>query len=109
MKTIFYPIIATSIIFLTACSKPTEACFSFSPTTVSANTTVTFNASCSENASYFDWNFGDNTPDTSVTALTVTHKFTSVGQFTITLNANRKDGVSFRKSHPTTTQTIIVQ
>ncbi len=109
MKRIFYTLIVTSIIFLSACTKPTEACFTFSPTTVTPNTTVTFDASCSENAAYFDWNFGDNTVDTSVTSLTVTHKYTSVGQFTVTLNANRKDGTTLGKNHPTITQVITVQ
>lgn len=109
MKNIFYTFIVITIIFLTACQKPTEACFTYSPTTIDTTTVVTFNASCSQNASYFTWNFGDNTGDTTVTSATITHKFSASGTYTVTLNAERKDGATFGKSHPTTTQVITVQ
>lgn len=109
MKNIFFTLTVTVIIFLTACEKPTNGCFTYSPTTITTATVVTFNSSCSENASYFTWNFGDNSADTIVTSLTVTHKFSAVGQFTVTLNAKRKDGWSLKNSNPITTQTITVQ
>lgn len=109
MKNILYTLTFTSIAILTACSKPTEPCFTLSHTTISPKTIVTFNASCSENASYFKWNFGDNTADTTVTSLTVSHTFTTIGQFTVTLNTSRKDGITLGKSNPTTTQIITVQ
>lgn len=102
-------IFALITVLTTSCSKPTEACFTFSPTTISPNTTVTFNASCSQNASYFTWNFGDNSADTTTTTLTVTHKFSTVGQFEVTLNAKRKDGATLGKDKPTTKQIITVQ
>ncbi len=109
MKNIFYTLTVTAVIFLTACQKPTDGCFTYSPTTITTTTVVTFNAACSQNASTFIWNFGDNTADTTVHSLTVTHKFSTVGQFTVTLNAKRKDGMTLGKSHPTTTQIITVQ
>jgi PKD repeat protein len=107
MKNIF--IVLTVATIFNACTKPTEACFTFSPTTVSPNTTVTFNASCTQNGYSFTWNFGDNSQDTTTHEPTITHKFSTTGQFTVTLNADRKDGVTLRKGKPTTTQTVTVQ
>lgn len=93
----------------TSCSKPTEACFTYSPKTITTNTNVSFNASCSYNASYFTWNFGDNTPDTTTTSLTITHKFSLTGPFNVTIIAKRKDGVTLGKDKPKATQVITVQ
>jgi PKD repeat protein len=94
---------------LTSCSKPTEVCFTYAPTIVTTNTKVTFDASCSDNASYFLWSFGDNTADTTTTSLTITHMFSSEGQYNVTLQVKRKDGVAFGKDKPATTQIITVQ
>jgi PKD repeat protein len=111
MKNIFYALTILTFItsLTTSCSKPTEACFTYSPTTITTNTTVTFNASCSDNASYFYWNFGDNTADTTTTSLTITHKFNATGQYTVKLNAKRKDGMTLGKDKPKTIQIITVQ
>lgn len=94
---------------ITSCSKPTEVCFTYAPTIITANTPVTFDASCSDNASFFIWNFGDNTSDTTTTSLTITHMFFSAGQYNVTLQTKRKDGVAFGKDKPVTTQIITVQ
>lgn len=107
MKKVLYTL--TIVATLSACKKPIDACFTFSPTTVAPNTTVSFNASCSQNASYFTWHFGDNSADTTVTSLTVTHKYSAVGQFAVTLTAERKDGATSGKDKTTTTQTVTVQ
>jgi len=105
-------VILTSLLFaslLTTCSKPiTDACFTYSPATITTTTIVTFNASCSQNRETLIWNFGDNTADTTVTSVTVMHKYSTTGTYIVTLNATSKDGMS-KKSHPTTTQTITVQ
>lgn len=94
----------------TACSKPTNTCFTYSPTTaITTNTDIVFNATCSENASSYRWTFGDGTTDTTTHSLTITHKYNTAGTYTVTLNAERKDGVSIRKGKPEQTQTITVQ
>lgn len=92
-----------------SCSDPTEACFTYTPTIITRNTTVTFDASCSENVSFYSWNFGDGTADTTTTSFTVTHRFFSTGQYNVTLQAKRKDGVTLGKDKPISTQTITVQ
>lgn len=64
---------------------------------VTTDSIVTFDASCSGNASYFAWNFGDSTKDTTTTSLKIKHKFTKTGQFIVNLTAKRKDGVTMGK------------
>lgn len=93
-----------------ACSKPANACFTYSPTTaITTTTNIVFNASCSENSSYYRWTFGDGTTDTTSTSLTIFHKYNMPGTYTVTLNAERKDGVSIRKGKPEQAQIITVQ
>jgi len=98
----------TLLIFVIACQEPTEGCFTYSPSYIDTTTVVTFNASCSQNASYFNWSFGDNTKDTMVTSITFTHNFSASGTYTVTLNAARKDGMTLGKSHPKMSQVIEV-
>lgn len=94
----------------TACTKPPEGCFTYSPSTITTNTEVTFNASCSKDSYSFIWNFGDGTADTTVVnSPTVTHKYYSAGTYNVTMTAGRKDGFSIRKGKPTITQTLTVQ
>ncbi len=96
MKKAITPFILFILITLCAisCSKPTESCFSYSKSKITTDSIVTFNASCSGNASYFTWNFGDSTKDTTTTSLKIKHKFNKNGQFIVNLVAKRKDGVS---------------
>ena len=64
---------------------------------VTTDSIVTFDASCSGNASYFGWNFGDSTKDTTTTSLKIKHKFNKTGQFIVNLTGKRKDGVTMGK------------
>lgn len=82
------------LIFMAHCSKPTIACFVSSGNSISKDSSVTLNAACSENASYYTWNFGDNTKDTTTTDFKIQHQYSNSGQYTITLHAKRKDGVA---------------
>ena len=56
MKTLFLKSftlgISTTLLF-SQCSKPTNSCFDYSPSNPSTSSTITFNAACSENASFF--------------------------------------------------------
>ena len=99
MKKAITPFILFILITLwaTSCSKPTESCFSYSKSKITTDSIVTFDASCSGNASYFAWNFGDSTKDTTTTSLKIKHKFTKTGQFIVNLVAKRKDGVTMGK------------
>ncbi len=94
---------------LNSCAKPTNGCYTYSSGTITTTTLVTFDASCSEGASSYKWNFGDGTETQETNALTITHTFATAGTYTVTLNAQRKDGVTIRKEKPTFTQTIVVQ
>jgi len=109
MKNTFYTLAISILFFLTGCGEPTNACFTYSPVTIAKDSAVTFDGSCSQNTMFFKWNFGDGTADTSVTSTTITHKFTSSGQFAVTLNAKRKDGATLGKDHLTTSQIITIQ
>lgn len=111
MKCAFYILALMSFLtgLTTSCTRPTEACFTYSPATITTNTVVEFNASCSENASTYSWNFGDNIPDTLTNSLTITHIFPAAGQYNVTLKAKRKDGMTFGKDKPESTQVITVQ
>ena len=90
-------IICFTTYFTTSCSKPTESCFTYSQKVITTDSIVTFDASCSGNASYFAWNFGDSTKDTTTTSLKIKHKYTKIGQFIVKLVAKRKDGVTMGK------------
>lgn len=106
MKTALFTFI---LIFLFSCKDPTIACFSHSPDTITTNVPVTFNAGCSDEASYYTWNFGDGSYDTTTTALTITHEYTITGTFIIRLNVKRKDGNLPRGSKTESTELISVQ
>jgi PKD repeat protein len=99
------------IFLLFSCAKPTYSCFTFSPDTVSINTEVTFDASCTKNGGYsYKWDFGDGSPDTTILGNPiVTHKYQSADTYTVRLWAGRKDGVAFREGKELDTKTITVQ
>lgn len=92
MKTISYVLAATVVATLFACRKPTEACFK-APTVISTNTDAVFDASCSQNAGRFVWDFGDDT-DSSTTSGTISHKYTASGTYLVTLGVQSADGKS---------------
>ncbi len=113
MKTYFQQLCFTLLLIntLSYCTKPTNACFTFSPDSAQTNSDVSFNASCTENGGYsYQWNFGDNSPDTTVLGSPfISHKYQTSGTFTVTLTAARKDGVVLKEGNATTVQTINIQ
>ncbi len=93
-----------------SCSKPTKACFTYNPETITTGTAVNFDGNCSEMTSFFEWNFGDGTPDTATNESQVSHTYTVPGTYVVTLTAIRKDKVGFvGDGEPVQTQTIVVQ
>lgn len=94
MKKSLYVAAAMGITALFACRKPTEACFTYLPTSsINTNTDVVFDASCSQNAGRYVWSFGDNS-DSSTTSSTITHRFTASGTYQVTLGVQSEDGKS---------------
>lgn len=99
--------------FITSCTKPTEACFNYSPSdNITNSTPVTFDASCTKFGGHsYNWNFGDGTPDTTLLGVSiVTHTFSTSGTYIVTLKAGRKDGVVLKENDKyITNRTITIQ
>lgn len=84
------------ILLFSSCVKPTKACFVYSVEDYLTHT-ILFDASCSQSASFFDWDFGDG--DTSIfnSQDTLSHSYLQSGDYTVTLKATRKDGFTLGK------------
>lgn len=94
MKNISCLLAAAIVSTLFACRKPTEACFSYKPTTgITPSTDVVFDASCSQNVGKYVWSFGDGY-DTSTTSSNITHRYPASGSYTVTLGVQSADGKS---------------
>ena len=105
MKNIAIFFFALLTITWTSCSTHVNGCFSYAPSTPS--TTIVFNSSCSSNLSYYNWSFGDGTPDTLTTSNTVTHKYATKGTYKVTLSGSVKDGEV--TGDPNATEVVTVQ
>lgn len=103
-KTLFYG----SLILLSSCVKKTEACFTYYPESVIVNEPVTFDASCSQSASLFEWTFGTSIADTSTHSDTISYTFTNTGSYEVKLKVTRKDGITFGRDKYTISKTVIV-
>src|SRR6476620_6688373 len=97
-------------LLIVSCSDPVEACFSVSQSNpIPVNSPVTFNCSCTTGGNgNFTWDFGDGSPKLTSTAVTVSHSYSTPGNYTIGLSVGGA-GETMRKEHPGFTQTIIVQ
>lgn len=105
---VLFVITLNSILF-NSCSKPTEACFSYSLNkTLQDSLLIVFNASCSQNTSQFLWNFGDGSKDTIVNSPIIQYRYKTIGEYNVKLNAKSKDGVSVNKGNNSKTMNIIV-
>ncbi len=97
------------LIILISCNKGTEACFTYMPSEVKVGNEVSFNASCSNNASSYIWNFGDSTNDTLTDSHHMSHRYKSSGSYTVILKVERKDGVSLNEGKTATAQLLEVK
>ena len=95
-------VVILSTVITVSCSNAPESCF----TSRTEGTNVSFDASCSENVHLYIWNFGDGS-DTLTDEKVIQHEYPEDGFYTVTLEVQRKDGVSF--SNQTYTQTQIIQ
>jgi PKD repeat protein len=114
MKTnsILIIIIVAIGVILVSCSPKLEACFTFTTQLVTTGTDVTFNSSCSENATGYKWNFGepgDNSKDTIVQSQTINHIYARPGNYTVTLDLISKCGTFGVRGNTTITQVITIQ
>ncbi len=108
MSKSFYLIVVA--LLMSKCTKAPDSCFTYSPSHINAGNVVTFNANCSKNASYFEWNFGDGTADTNVANThTIHHVYKTPGSYKVILNAKQKGGVTSRKGTPESSIVIVVQ
>jgi PKD repeat protein len=68
------------------CAKDPAPCFTVDKSkTPKVNEEVQFDASCSTNATSYDWDFGDGTQGSSIT---VKHKYTATATYNVTLKSN---------------------
>ena len=95
-------------ILMNGCRKPIYACFVYSPTApITTTTALSFDASCSEEAETFQWNYNDgNVPAPQSSSIIDSHTFLSQGTYSVTLTVGRSGR---KKETITTTQIIIVQ
>lgn len=83
----------------TLASAPPVAQFSYTPGTPLINETVTFDASASYDPDgtkiiSYKWDFGDGTPITSTPQPTITHTYSTVGNYTVSLTVYDEQGES---------------
>jgi PKD repeat protein len=108
MKRLLLLLLIFSAAFI-SCKKPVNACFDFSPAHPLLSDTVSFDASCSEEATSYTWTFGDGSPDTTTTSATIKHAFPSAGYYNVYLVVSPTHRSSLRKSHPEMTRIVTVQ
>ncbi len=90
MKKTVFSIFITALL-TASCSTDPTACFTINKgKDVKLNEEVQFNASCSEDADTYNWNFGDGA---TASGVEVKHKYTTEGTYEVTLTALNK-GVS---------------
>jgi len=72
------------------------SCFLAGTDTADINTTIPFDASCSRNATYYEWDFdGDGLIDEHGETLTTpTYTYTNPGNFTVKLTVKNTDGIT---------------
>jgi hypothetical protein len=88
---LFFPLFVLSILFIT-CRKDTPviptACFALSNNDVDTGQVVTMNATCSDQAERYEWDFGDNT---TATGASVSHEWQSYGNKMVALTVYSSD------------------
>jgi PKD repeat protein len=86
-KSIINLIAIFGLTILASCTKTPQACFVTDKGSASThvNEEIQFDATCSKDADSYDWEFGDGTTQTGVTTK---HKYTTAGNYTVTLTAH---------------------
>ena len=83
-----------TLTFFSGCKKEgTTACLDNVPDEVIKSVAVSFDGSCSKNATTYAWDFGDGGMATTVTA---THTYTAVGNYTVSLTVAGTSGTDVK-------------
>ena len=84
-----------------SCTKTPDACFVTDKGTASThvNEEIQYDASCSNDATSYSWDFGDGT---SSTGITTKHKYLNAGNYSVKLTANNGS------KNRSTTQTVSI-
>lgn len=88
-KTKLFSMAFVAILALASCMKKPMACCDV-PETGLVGQSMSFNSSCSMDASKYEWNFGDGSAVS--TEATATHIYTTTGTYTVKLMAMSKNG-----------------
>lgn len=95
---------------LTSCrNNRVNACFMVRESIGGITNQLEFDASCSQNATYFQWNFGDGTIITNTTSKLISHTYLSKGEYNVILEVKGKDGVSLLKNNHIIEKTVIIR
>ncbi|MSQ78993.1 MAG: PKD domain-containing protein [Flavobacteriaceae bacterium] len=79
-----YTLILGSMLAITACKVAPTPCYSIDKgKTAKLNEEVQFNASCTLDANYYEWNFGDGSAIAG--GITQKHKYTTEGTYAVKL------------------------
>lgn len=92
-----------------SCTKPTKACFNIVSGELKKDSTIYFDASCSEMTHLFQWSFENGKPDTVTHEPIMKYRFTESGSYIVRLHSIRKDGIGSLKSKPDTEKQVIIQ
>lgn len=97
-----------TVALITGCTKPNDtnteippvACINTLPDTINLGESISVNASCSQGATSYLWNFDDGTTATTSTA---SHTYGAGGSYTVSLTVTNAKGTN------TTTKTVVVK
>lgn len=107
MRIISIVFVSITLLSLNACTKTTKACFSFTIQDYLSHT-INFDASCTQGASFYEWNFGDNSANEITSNEFILHSYNEGGDYTVTLKVTRKDGFTIGKDVFETSQVVHV-
>ncbi|MEI6817176.1 MAG: PKD domain-containing protein [Bacteroidota bacterium] len=81
--------LVVALFIITSCTKTPTACCDV-PSTGTKGQAISFNSSCSTDASTYEWDFGDGS--TKSTEANPSHTYATAGTFTVSLMAMSSDG-----------------
>jgi PKD repeat protein len=105
-------LIVCATIFCACQRNPVRACFTYQPASnITPQMVVTFDATCSKNANYVRWNFGDGRPDTFAVdgVFTISHIYAAPGNYKVLLMVVKGKDQVWGNDEPFSEQTVIVK
>ncbi len=83
------PALVIALLIMASCTKTPTACCDV-PSSGTKGQAISFNSSCSTDASTYEWDFGDGS--TKSTEANPSHTYATAGTFTVSLMAMSSDG-----------------